>query len=137
MNVTFDASDLPEDLSANMSNAKPIMEHYASEMACPREIVEPEPMIDVALHITFETYRPISQRLGVEFWSMGSHFTAVTGSARYELKSRGQAQSLPDAVDGICAQISQLIEASYPEWPPVKFLKILALDSDIRLGNVK
>jgi hypothetical protein len=71
----------------------------------------------VEMDIVFETYRPISQEVGIEFWTMGHHFAAVPGNATYRLQTRGYADTLNDAIEGIVAQIILLIDKHYPQWP--------------------
>lgn len=93
------------------------------------------------MKIVFQTPNPMRQEDGLKFWEIGSHFTSLPGKTRpglsgprvYQLTSAGEAESLPDAVEGLCAQITQICD----EWPralmfadgsSVKFLSITAED---------
>lgn len=80
----------------------------------------------VELDVTFETYRPISQGLGMQFWTMGNHFCSIPGHSTYRLKSSGDAESVQAAVDGLAAQIVNVVADAYPNWPEVQIVSVEA-----------
>ena len=84
--------------------------------------------MSTVLDITFETYRPISQQLGMEFWSMGFHFGSIPGNATYRLQSRGEADTLSDAIEGLTAQIIVKVAEAYPDWPAARITRVLATE---------
>lgn len=64
---------------------------------------------DVKVEVTFATAAPLGQKAGIEMWTLGNYFSSV-GGCKYVLKSQGKAASLPDAMQGLVAQINQVVE---------------------------
>lgn len=62
----------------------------------------------VNLEVHFKTARPIGNSAGMEMWSLGDYFVS-TGACAYMLQSRGEAESLASAVEGLVAQIGEVI----------------------------
>jgi hypothetical protein len=62
----------------------------------------------VQLEVQFKTARPIGQAAGMEMWGLGDYFVS-TGPCAYMLQSKGEAESLTDALEGLIAQISEVI----------------------------
>jgi len=62
----------------------------------------------VQLEVQFKTARPIGQAAGMEMWGLGDYFVS-TGACSYMLQSKGEAESLAAALDGVVAQISAVI----------------------------
>lgn len=80
----------------------------------------------VEMKVKFCTPVPLSQQDGLKMWERATHFMAMPGSATYQLTSRGEADSIPDAVEGLCAQITEICEASDRRWTGVQIVKIEA-----------
>lgn len=62
----------------------------------------------VQVEVQFKTARPIGGAAGMEMWGLGDYFVS-TGACAYMLQSKGQAESLTDALEGLIAQIGEVI----------------------------
>lgn len=72
--------------------------------------------MNVAVDITFQTAKSLSQEAGMDLWALGHHFNQV-GPCTYRLQSRGEAASLEDASDGLTEAIQSVVTRHNPRWP--------------------
>jgi hypothetical protein len=84
------------------------------------------------VEVTFKTPSPLGQEDGMKLWGIGKQFRAMPGKSTYKLESMGEAETLPAAIEGLCAQISEICDQSnemllrYRGGSSVKFLRIAA-----------
>lgn len=60
--------------------------------------------MNVKMEITFKTGEPIGQAAGATMWGMADYFVSV-GPCTYLLKSRGEADSVEEAIEGCVAHV--------------------------------
>lgn len=63
----------------------------------------------VQIKVVFKTPKPISQQEGMELWSIGYHFKSLPGPSTYQLKSRGESDSLEEAEAAIKTMVAERI----------------------------
>lgn len=79
----------------------------------------------VELKVLFKTPQPLSQQAGMDMWSLGNHFKSQTGhgGCTYQLKSRGEADTVDGGIEGLKGHIKQVCNR-YFDADRVQFLNV-------------
>ncbi len=76
------------------------------------------------VQVRFRTAKALSQGAGMKFWEHGNHFASLPGRSSYQLTTRGEAESMVDAIMGVCLIIDALVAEDIPRWPSVEYLGV-------------